>query len=185
MSQHPLNQAVIAQVLYELRIGQLRRSLAMGFSEEDLQALKNQDKVSLLVNTHVPWCEIKVNQTVLKRLLYQVNDSDQEIALIDMMLRLDASSKMISDVFGLNQREVALRRNLLALDKKHGRWPILTEAQEHDLWRQWKKMIDELALDTQHPLGMAKACMLLAQQNELPMASIWSAIEKWLEEGLI
>lgn len=35
---HPLNQAVIAQALYDLRNGQLRRCKAMGFSEAELDA---------------------------------------------------------------------------------------------------------------------------------------------------
>ena len=38
---HPLNQAVIAQALYDLRNGQLRRCKLMGFGEEDLDALKH------------------------------------------------------------------------------------------------------------------------------------------------
>jgi len=38
---HPLNQAVIAQALYDLRNGQLRRCKAMGFSEAELDALKH------------------------------------------------------------------------------------------------------------------------------------------------
>ena len=38
---HPLNQAVIAQALHDLRNGQLRRCKAMGFGEEELDALKH------------------------------------------------------------------------------------------------------------------------------------------------
>ena len=36
---HPLNQAVIAQALYDLRNGQLRRCKLMGFGEAELSAL--------------------------------------------------------------------------------------------------------------------------------------------------
>jgi ParB family protein of integrating conjugative element (PFGI_1 class) len=39
---HPLNQAVIAQALHDLRNGQLRRCKAMGFGEEELDALKHR-----------------------------------------------------------------------------------------------------------------------------------------------
>ena len=38
---HPLNQAVIAQALHDLRNGQLRRCKLMGFGEAELDALKN------------------------------------------------------------------------------------------------------------------------------------------------
>ena len=37
-TSHPLNQAVIAQALYDLRNGQLRRCKAMGFGEAELDA---------------------------------------------------------------------------------------------------------------------------------------------------
>jgi len=37
----PLNQAVIAQALFDLRNGQLRRCRTMGFAEDVLEALKN------------------------------------------------------------------------------------------------------------------------------------------------
>ena len=36
---HPLNQAVIAQALHDLRNGQLRRAKSMGFDDKDLDAL--------------------------------------------------------------------------------------------------------------------------------------------------
>ena len=42
---HPLNQAVIAQALHDLRNGQLRRCKAMGFGEEELDALKHPELV--------------------------------------------------------------------------------------------------------------------------------------------
>ena len=47
-SPHPLNQAVIAQALHDLRNGQLRRCKAMGFGEEELDALKHPALVSVL-----------------------------------------------------------------------------------------------------------------------------------------
>ena len=88
---HPLNQAVIAQALHDLRNGQLRRCKAMGFGEEELDALKHPELVSMLVNATVSWCSVSVNREVLKRLLGQVHDVEREIATVDRMLRLGAS----------------------------------------------------------------------------------------------
>ncbi|CAM5566413.1 hypothetical protein SSTU70S_06741 [Stutzerimonas stutzeri] len=85
---HPLNQAVIAQALHDLRNGQLRRCKAMGFGEEELDALKHPELVSMLVNATVSWCSVSVNREVLKRLLSQVHDVEREIATVDRMLRL-------------------------------------------------------------------------------------------------
>lgn len=66
---HPLNQAVIAQALYDLRNGQLRRCKAMGFSEAELDALKHPAMVSVLANAGVSWCSVSVNREVLRRSL--------------------------------------------------------------------------------------------------------------------
>lgn len=55
---HPLNQAVIAQALYDLRNGQLRRCKLMGFGEAELDALKHPALISVLANANVSWCSI-------------------------------------------------------------------------------------------------------------------------------
>jgi len=120
---HPLNQAVIAQALHDLRNGQLRRCKAMGFGEEELDALKHPELVSMLVNATVSWCSVSVNREVLKRLLSQVHDVEREIATVDRMLRLGASTEMVSRFYGLTHQEVALRRDILGLPKRKGRHP--------------------------------------------------------------
>ena len=117
---HPLNQAVIAQALHDLRNGQLRRCKAMGFGEEELDALKHPELVSMLVNATVSWCSVSVNRDVLKRLLSQVHDVEREIATVDRMLRLGASTEMVSRFYGLTHQEVALRRDILGLPKRKG-----------------------------------------------------------------
>lgn len=85
---NPLNQAVIAQALYDLRNGQLRRCKAMGFGEEELDALKHPALISVLANASVSWCSVSVNREVLRRLLKQAQDVEKEIATVDRMLRL-------------------------------------------------------------------------------------------------
>src|SRR3546814_9437403 len=48
---HPLNQAVIAQALHDLRNGQLRRCKAMGFGEEELVLIEwAPDAASLTIS---------------------------------------------------------------------------------------------------------------------------------------
>ena len=101
---------MIAQALHDLRNGQLRRCKAMGFGEEELDALKHPELVSMLVNATVSWCSVSVNREVLKRLLSQVHDVEREIATVDRMLRLGASTEMVSKFYGLTHQEVALRR---------------------------------------------------------------------------
>src|SRR3546814_2122745 len=69
---HPLNQAVIAQALHDLRNGQLRRCKAMGFGEEELDALKHPELVSMLVNATVGSEEHTSELQSLMRISYAV-----------------------------------------------------------------------------------------------------------------
>jgi len=181
MEQFPLNQAVISQILFDLRQGTLRRSLEMGFTEDDLRLLRDQDKVEVLLNTSVNWLDVKVNTGVMRRLTGQVRQNHQEVALIDQALEMGASSKMIADLFGLNQREVAFRKRMLNIDEKRGRWQELSEAQDHQLWRQWKEMVKNYRLDIHDQMDMLKICMVLAKASDIPLAMVWQAQERWMD----
>ncbi|AGW91620.1 coproporphyrinogen III oxidase [Ralstonia pickettii DTP0602] len=184
-SPHPLNQAVIAQALHDLRNGQLRRCKAMGFGEEDLEALKHPAQVSVLVNATVSWCSVSVNREVLKRLLSQVHDVEQEIATVDRMLRLGASTEMVSRFYGLTHQEVALRRDILRLPKRKGRHPVLDEAQGTILWKRWKAGVSERHIALGDDLAMLGLTMDLAETLTLPMSVVWAAIRNWTDEGLV
>ena len=141
---HPLNQAVIAQALHDLRNGQLRRCKAMGFGEEELDALKHPELVSMLVNATVSWCSVSVNREVLKRLLSQVHDVEREIATVDRMLRLGASTEMVSKFYGLtgfhavDQIGHFLRQATLGLALKRTFLNLHLEAREFLLVQEGK-----------------------------------------------
>lgn len=184
-SPHPLNQAVIAQALHDLRNGQLRRCKAMGFGDAELDALKHPELVSMLVNATVAWCSVSVNRDVLKRLLNQVHDVEREIATVDRMLRLGASTEMVSHFYGLTHQEVALRRDILGLPKRKGRHPVLDEAQDSALWRRWKASVAERRIALDDEMSMLTLAMDLAETLALPMSVIWSSIRHWIEQGLV
>lgn len=182
---HPLNQAVIAQALHDLRNGQLRRCKAMGFGEEELDALKHPALVSVLANASVSWCSVSVNRDVLKRLLSQAHDVEQEIATVDRMLRLGASTEMVSHYFGLTHQEVALRRDILGLPKRKGRHPVLDERQDAALWERWKAARKERGLALDDGTAMLMLTMDLAESLSLPMSVVWAAIRNWTNQGLV
>lgn len=184
-SPHPLNQAVIAQALHDLRNGQLRRCLAMGFGERDLEALKHPELVSMLANARVPWCSVTVNREVLQRLLKQVQDVEQEVAAIDRMLRLGASTEMVSQFFGLTHQEVALRRDVLGLPKRKGRHPVLTEDQETALWHRWQPERQARGVTVGDATAMLLLTMDVAEAMALPLSVIWAAIQQWIDQGLV
>jgi len=176
---HPLNQAVIAQALLDLRNGQLHHCRAMGFDEQALDALKNPALLSVLTNARVSWCEVSINQDLLGRLLQQAHTEQQEIAIVDRMLQLGASTEMLSQFYGLTHQEVALRREVLGLPKRKGRHPVLDEQQDIELWHQWKTLTDEHAIDLTDEAAMLPAAMDLAENMKLPLAVVWASIKSW------
>ena len=182
---HPLNQAVIAQALHDLRNGQLRRCKAMGFGEAELDALKHPALVSVLVNATVSWCSVKVNREVLQRLLCQVNAIEQEIATVDRMLRLGASTEMVSRFFGLTHQEVALRRDILGLPKRKGRHPVLSEQQDTDLWARWKPAVEQRGIALDDDMALLGLTLDLAEDLTLPASVIWATIRGWIDQGLV
>lgn len=182
---HPLNQAVVAQALHDLRNGQLRRCLAMGFGERELDVLKQPALVALLANARVPWCSVTVNRDMLWRLVSQVHDLEQEIGTIDRMLRLGASTEMVSKFYGLTHQEVALRREILGMPKRKGRHPVLTEEQETALWHRWKPAVAERGIALEDETTMLGLTMELAESLSLPMSVIWAAIQSWIDQRLV
>jgi hypothetical protein len=119
-------------------MGNCAAARLMGFGEEELDALKHPALISVLANANVSWCSVSVNREVLRRLLSQAQDVEKEIATVDRMLRLGASTEMVSRFYGLTHQEVALRREILGLPKRKGRHPVLDEEQDTELWRRWK-----------------------------------------------
>lgn len=184
-SPHPLNQAVIAQALHDLRNGQLRRCKAMGFSEEALDALKHPALVSVLANATVSWCSVSINWDVLKRLLRQAQDVEREIATVDRMLRLGASTEMVSRFYGLTHQEIALRRDILGLPKRKGRHPVLNEEQDTALWEQWKALITDRSVELDNDASMLDVAMDLSEKMALPLSVVWAAIRNWIDQGLV
>lgn len=184
MSVHPLNQAVIAQALYDLRNGQLRRCKAMGFGEEELDALKDPLLVSILANATVSWCSVTINHNVLQRLLQQTLDVSREIATIDRMLKLNASTEMVSRFYGLTHQEVALRRDVIGLPKRKGRHPVLSEQQDIELYRRWQAIRDARGVEINDEMSRLDVAMDIAEVMSLPLSVIWAAMNEWVEQGL-
>jgi len=122
---------------------------------------------------------------VLKRLLSQVHDVEREIATVDRMLRLGASTEMVSKFYGLTHQEVALRRDILGLPKRKGRHPVLDEAQDVALWERWKAGVAERHIALTDDMAMLALTMDLAEALSLPMSVVWAAIRNWIDQGLV
>jgi hypothetical protein len=181
---HPLNQAVIAEALNDLRNGQLYRCLEMGFGEHELEVLKQPVLIALLANARVPWCSVKVNRALLWRLVRQICKIEAEVNAIDRMLRLGASTDLVCKYHGLTHQEVALRRQIIDLPPRKGRPPTLDEAGESELWRHWKAAAEERGIAPDDEAAALELAMDLAESMEQPLSVIWASLKSWSDQGI-
>ncbi|MDR0441666.1 MAG: DUF2857 domain-containing protein [Candidatus Accumulibacter sp.] len=179
---HPLNQAVVIQALHDLRNGQLRRCLDMGFGERVLEMLKQPALATFLVNACVPWCKVTVDQEVLERLVGQARDVEREIAVVDRMLRLGASTEMISRYHGLPHQEIAVRREVIGQPGRKGRHPTLNEEQESELWRAWKALKTERGIALDDERAMLELAMELAESLAVSLTVVWAKLRNWIAQ---
>jgi hypothetical protein len=148
------------------------------------EALKQPALVALLVNARVPWCTVQVNQETLRRLISQANNVTQEINTVDRMLRLGASTEMISRYHGLTHQEIALRREIIGLPGRKGRHLALGEEQETELWQAWKAAVTERGVVLDDEMAMLALAMDLAEALAVSLAVVWAALQNWIAQGL-
>ena len=184
-THQPLNQAMIAQVLQDLRNGQLRRCLAMGFTEPQLAALKRPELLSVLANAQVNWCTVKVNETVVQRILTQAIALQEEVTTIDRLLRAGASTEMMSQYHGLTHQEVATRRNILGLSQRKGRHPALDEAQDTELYNRWQPLREQRTVALNDEAAMLQLALEVAEAMSLPLAVVWATIQTWVADNVV
>lgn len=167
-------------------IGAILDALVQGCLPGDLaRELRDVDAQPIgRVQASVSWCSVTVNREVLQRLLNQAQDVEKEIATVDRMLRLGASTEMVSRFYGLTHQEVALRREILGLPKRKGRHPVLDETQDTELWRQWKAVTSSRNVDLEDETSILDAAMDLAEGMSLPLSVVWAAIRNWVDQGL-
>ncbi|MNI13338.1 hypothetical protein D3C73_665560 [compost metagenome] len=182
---HPINQAVIAQALHDLRNGQLHRCKNMGFADEDLAVLKVPALVSVLLHASVPWCTVQINRSVLHRVLNQIDGVEKEITTIDRMLRLEASTEMVAKFYGLTHQEVAIRRDILGLRKRRGRHPVLTEEQDTLLWERCHPQLKTREITAGEDVATLELALDLAQELAFPASVVWATLQNWIAEKLV
>lgn len=181
--QH-LNQAVIAQVLDDLRHGQLFKSRRMGFAEEDLDAVLDTNKSFFLANSPVSWCSVTVNLAVLRSLLKKLEQDQKDAEETDRLIRLAVSTKLVSQNFGLNSQEVALMRGIVGVPAIKGRPHSLPEAAEDDLWNRFIALLEESGSSMDDERALLTIVATLAESTGHPYTSIWRLIGEWKSEGL-
>mgnify|MGYP003498543532 CR=1 FL=1 len=167
LSFNLLNQAMLTQVLHELRQGNLQRCKALGLGEDDLTLLQSLPPTTLsrLAHASVSWVEIRIDSPVLRRLIEQADRDEQNERLINRALKLGASSTIMYQCFGLAHSETALRRRLLKIETRKGRPHHLSEA------RRWCQLREQDGSEDQ-----LDAMMMLAEEQQISLVMVWQQI---------
>ncbi|RLU09121.1 hypothetical protein CS078_13290 [Pseudomonas prosekii] len=176
LSFNVLNQAMLTQVLHELRQGNLQRCKALGLGEDDIYLLQSLPPTTLsrLAHATVPWVEVKIDSPVMHRLIEQAERDEQNERLINRALKLGASSTIMYQCFGLAHSETALRRRLLKIEIRKGRPQHLSEAQEHALWQRWCQLRVQDGSEDQ-----LDAMMMLAEEQQISLTIVWQQIDQY------
>jgi len=195
MSKTPINEAILSQILHNMRNGQLRRCIDMGLEPEILAQLQQPSVLSLLLNTSVSWCTVTINGELVKRLLTGAQRSDEEVRMIERALRLGATTQMLQQFFGLSPQDVALQRLMMGVTPRRGRWREFSEEMDTHLWYRWVHLMKEHQVDLEDSISLLDIAMLVAEELNAPqdtdepaeslsLAVIWSRIRSWIKDGL-
>jgi len=182
---HSLNQAVIAQVLEDMRHGQMFKSRRIGLEDKDLEAIQDATKACLLASSSVQWCAVNVNLAVLRGLLKKIEQDRVEAEETARLLRLSASTKLLAQNYGLTSQEIAMWRGIVGVPAIRGRPHNLPEEACDDLWQRFTTLLEASKADTDDEKAMIPIVANLAESTQHPFTSIWRLICEWKNEKLI
>lgn len=194
------SQALVTQVLSEASQGKLGRCSALGFSPELVQRLQALSPVELhqLFMSPFMWIKHSVDARALERVLEKINRDEERERLINRVLRLGATSPMMTAFFGLSHTESAERRRAMGVQVKAGRMPALTDEQRYAIWERWVSLVRQYeegnsgtannggsaALgNTQtgahlEDLNQLDLMLLIAEEQSVAVAQIWAELNK-------
>ena len=176
LSFHSLNNAMLLQILHDLRAGNRERCKALGLGEEDLELLRTLPYgiLASLAHAPVPWVQVRIDLQTFRRIIVQGERDEQLELLINRAIRLGASSAIMYECFGLLYSETALRRRLLNVPVRKGRPQQLSEAQQHALWRRWLQLRPKE--HSRDPTEQFEAMLLLAEEQQISVAHVWQQV---------
>ncbi|AUS68071.1 hypothetical protein CXP54_22325 [Escherichia albertii] len=169
--------ALLTQIVMELKSGNIRRCEAMGLTLEEIQELNSLtvEDLHYLVNTPVSLLTFRINHTNLNTMLAQARREQTRTQRIDRALTLSGSIELMQHFFGLTATEVSARRRLVGVVTRQGRSQIPTEEQELAVWQQWKAS----NVDNLESLDALEAMMLIAEQQDISLTAVWTLTKGW------
>ncbi|HCF1382912.1 TPA: DUF2857 family protein, partial [Pseudomonas aeruginosa] len=161
---------------------------------EILAQLQQPFVVSLLTNTPVSWVEVRVNTDVMEKILATAERSQQEELQIERALKLGATTTMIQSFFGLSPEDTAIKRLIMEIQPRRGRWRQLDGTLEHQIWYRWDHLMQENQVSLDDSLALLDIAMILTEEINagtdqdspefISLAVVWWLIQSWLKDGL-
>lgn len=172
-SGHSAN-ALLMQLLLDIKRGQLSRCESMGLNISDIRAINQLsfDDLQYLMSSEVCVVQMHVDRKLLSILLEQARRSRWTQQMIDRALVLGASMAMMRDYFGLTTHVVATRRRLLDIEVQKGRSSLLNESQDQQLWLAWR----QLGAQPVDSLEGLDVMMILAERNGYSLTTIYRSL---------
>ncbi|AKE60080.1 DUF2857 domain-containing protein [Citrobacter farmeri] len=172
-----INQAVLSQVIQELKDGNVRYCEALGFDRDELNELNTLtfEELMHLGNTSAQFLKITINHDVLRKMLVQVRQEQKFQQFVGQAVQLGGSIALISHYFGISTAEISARRRLMGIHIRQGRNQAPDEAEEAALWKRWQ----EIKVDNLDSTQALEAMMQLAQERSLSLTVVWNLIRQW------
>lgn len=144
-SNAPINQAVLNQIITEIKQGNYHRCKAMGLSDDILHVIDSLPPLAIseLMASPVVWAKITINTNAFMRIIDSNQNKNKLRTLINKAIILNASNKMLADYFGISSNVAANKRKLLNVEAARGRMVQLTEEQKKTIWHEWKAFLNE------------------------------------------
>jgi len=187
----PMNQALLDEILHQMRHGQVSRCLDLGLDVEVLNQMNQPHAYSILKNSPVRWCRIEVDIEMIKQLLENCERDEREQRLIHRALRLGATNGMIRTFFGLSPSEISLLRQLFDAPGRSGRMAGVDDTDQ--LWYRFNDLMKQHDVEHTDAFAVLDICMLITEElngpleeadNKVTLAFIWNLVQTWINEGI-
>ena len=179
IKQTTINEALLANVLLNLREGNVRSCLNLGFSEDELKAINQLtlDELFYISHSTVQFAKVEINHDAFWKLLAVAQENAEEQQVIDRALLLCASIEMLNQYFGLSTSAVSARRQLLGKEEKMGRKVAATDEEQELIWHLWKKY--QSTIENLNSLEGLELLSLIAEESNMNLTVVWKIVCEW------
>ncbi|MDR6675821.1 STY4526/YPO1902 family pathogenicity island replication protein [Pseudomonas oryzihabitans] len=192
-----MNQALLDQILHQMRHGQVARCLDLGLDVDVLNQMNQPHAYSILKNAQVRWCRVEVDVEMIKQLLENCERDEREQRLIHRALKLGATNRMIRTFFGLSPSEISLLRQLFGAPGRSGRMAGVDDTDQ--IWYRFNDLMKQHDVEHTDAFSLLDICMLITEEqngpqeeyqegieveNKVTVAFIWNLVQTWINEGI-